>query len=114
MFDKWQAPDRDSPTIDLKYTVSMTEQLKALLSMEGYNGLSEDAVRDQTGYEVSRPRRWHLMFERMGLLYRINDQTKLTDLGRELLRANSIDPRLDLATKALVTLTRYQLKNPVD
>lgn len=35
MFDKWQAPDRDSPSIELEYNFEMTDQLKALLSMEG-------------------------------------------------------------------------------
>ncbi len=114
MFDKWQAPDRDSPSIEFDYSFGMTDQLEALLSMEGYDGYSEDAVRLRTGQDVSRPRRWHLMFERMGLLYRINDQTHLTDLGKELLRFSQSDPRLDLAKKALVTLSRYQLKNPVD
>ena len=114
MLDKWQAPDRDSPSIELDYSFRMTDQLKTLLSMEGFDGLNEDAVKLRTGQDVSRPRRWHLMFERMGLLYRHNDQTQLTDLGREILRASESDPKLDLAKKALVTLSRYQLKNPVD
>jgi energy-coupling factor transporter ATP-binding protein EcfA2 len=114
MFDKWQAPDRDSPSIDLKYGLTMTEQLRALLSMEGFDGYKEEAVKLRTGKDVGRPRRWHLMFERMGLLYRINEQTHLTDLGKQLLRASASDPRLALAKQALVTLSRYQLKNPVD
>ncbi len=114
MLDKWQAPDRDSPSIELNYSFEMTGQLKTLLSMEGFDGLNEEAVKLRTGQDVSRPRRWHLMFERMGLLYRRNDQTQLTDLGREILRASKSDPKLDLARKALVTLSRYQLKNPVD
>jgi hypothetical protein len=114
MFDKWQAPDRDSPSIEFKYGLEMTDQLKALLNMEGLDGYKEEAVKLRTGQDVSRPRRWHLMFERMGLLYRINDQTHLTDLGKELLRASSANPRFDLARKALRTLSRYQLKNPVD
>jgi hypothetical protein len=114
MFDKWQAPDRDSPSIELDYSLRMTDQLKTLLSMEGFDGLNEEAVKLRTGQDVSRPRRWHLMFERMGLLYRHDDQTQLTDLGKELLRVSAADPKLDLARQALVTLSRYQLKNPVD
>ena len=114
MFDKWQAPDRDSPTIEFNYGLEMTDQLKALLRMEGFDGYKEEAVKVRTGKEVSRPRRWHLMFERMGLLYRSNDKTHLTDLGKELVRASSANPRLDLARMALRTLSRYQLKNPVD
>ena len=122
MFDKWQAPDRDSPSIEMDWQVkltldaevNMTDQLKALLRMEGYDGYKEDVVKSKTGVDVDRPRRWHLMFERMGLLYRINDQTHLTDLGKEVLRTSQSDPKLDLAKKSLVTLSRYQLKNPVD
>jgi hypothetical protein len=114
MLDKWQAPDRDSPSIEMDYSLQMTGQLKALLNMEGFDGFSEEAVKLRTGQDVSRPRRWHLMFERMGLLYRHHDKTHLTDLGRDLLRASQSNPKLDLAKKALVTLSRYQLKNPVD
>jgi hypothetical protein len=82
--------------------------------MQGRDGYNDEAVKNATGVEVKRARRWHLMFERMGLLFRKNGETQLTDLGKLVANAKAENPKMALAKQALETLSRYQLKNPVD
>lgn len=119
IFDRWQAPDRDSPTT-LAYSVEIElgTQLDALIKTEGKAGTQEDAVKEASGVEISRPRRWHKMFERMGLLYQDKDgNTKLTDLGKAVHAAKATaarDFRRSMARRALAVLRKYQLLNPAD
>jgi MoxR-like ATPase len=118
-FDRWQAPDRDSPTIaTFEARVELSTQLNAIMQAEGRAGTKEDVVRDASGVTVSRPRRWHKMFERMGLLYQdANGNTQLTELG-VILRAEkdsaSRDFRRRIAASAITVLRKYQLQNPAD
>src|SRR5215470_12211372 len=81
-WDKWQAPDRDSPSsISFEAEAKLGEQLGVLLKMEGANGLDDAEVLRVTGQNLSRARRWHKFFERMGLLYQRDGVTRLTPLG---------------------------------
>jgi len=119
VFDRWQAPDRDSPTTaEFTATVELGQQLDLLLQMEGHAGTKEDEVAEVTGVTLSRPRRWHKIFERMGLLYQDpSGKTRLTDLGRhlvELKRTAGREFRRSLARLAVTVLRKYQLKNPAD
>jgi len=118
-FEFWQAPDRDSPkTAAFSATAELGRQLGLLLQMEGRSGTKEEDVKAVTGEDLSRPRRWHKIFERMGLLF-LNDGgvTELTDLGRFMVQAEataSKNFRRELARLAVSVLRKYQLKNPVD
>lgn len=115
----WLAPDRDSPTIT--FDIDIGKQLSALLRMENEDGHSEERVRAVTGVAVGRPRRWHKMFERIGLMYRDGENaTHLTDLGRalrhaeETARSELVATRREIAGMAIPVLARYQLRNPAD
>ena len=124
VFTCWQAPDRDSPagaSIDLDFVLDVTDgsnqELSALLQMDGLNGYDEDEVQRKTGREVKRPRRWGKFFERMGIMYRDGQLTRLTDLGRRLANigpTSKIEFRKKLAEMALDVLSQYQLRNPAD
>lgn len=118
-FDRWQAPDRDSPTtLEYKAEVELGIQLDALIKTEGKAGTREEAVAEASGIEVSRPRRWHKLFERMGLLYQDEEgNTQLTDLGGVVRTAKSTAARnfrRGVARSALSVLRKYQLLNPAD
>ncbi|WP_175890337.1 McrB family protein [Burkholderia cepacia] len=118
-FDRWQAPDRDSPTIaTFDAQVELSDKLDAIMQAEGRAGTREDVVREASGVTISRPRRWHKIFERMGLLYQDADgNTQLTQLGA-IVRAAKDDANRDfrrrLATSAISVLRKYQLQNPAD
>jgi hypothetical protein len=119
IWDRWQAPDRDSPaTATIKATVELGTQLSLLLRMEGRSGTREEEVKEVTGDDLRRSRRWHKIFERMGLLYLGADgRTHLTDLGRALVdaeRNTDREIRRGLARKAVRVLRKYQLRNPAD
>ena len=119
IFDRWQAPDRDSPTIlEFDAIVELGNQLDVLLKMEGHAGTREADVKTHTGEDLSRPRRWHKIFERMGLLYQDSDgNTQLTQLGKSVRDAQSQESRefrRRLARKAILVLRKYQLQNPAD
>ncbi|WP_080757550.1 McrB family protein [Burkholderia gladioli] len=118
-FDRWQAPDRDSPTIaTFDAQVELSDKLDAIMQAEGRPGTREDVVREASGVAISRPRRWHKMFERMGLLYQDDEgNTQLTQLGlavRDAKDSAKRDFRRRLATDAIAVLRKYQLQNPAD
>jgi hypothetical protein len=120
----WQAPDRDSPAgaaIDTDFhfdvTDSSNEHLSALLQMDGLNGYDEAEVLRKTNRDVSRPRRWSKFFERMGIMHREGQVTRLTELGQRLANITNISKteyRRRLAEMAIGVLSQYQLKNPAD
>ncbi len=118
-YDRWQAPDRDSPsTLEFQASVELGAQLDALLKTEGKRGTDEATVAEASGTTISRPRRWHKMFERMGLLHPDEQgNTQLTALGSLMRSAQSTagrDFRRSMATSALQVLRKYQLRNPAD
>lgn len=118
-YDRWQAPDRDSPsTLEFHANVELGGQLDALLKTEGKRGTDDQAVKDSSGTAISRPRRWHKMFERMGLLYPDSEgNTQLTSLGSLLRSAQSTagrEFRRSIAASAIEVLRKYQLRNPAD
>ena len=53
--------------------------------MEGKNGYDSQALLETTGVSADQVRRWHLLFERMGILYSESSITHLTDLGKRIL-----------------------------
>jgi len=112
----WPAPDRDSPKLGtFEGSFEPSEKFGIFLQMDGLPGRSEDAVKEKTGIELSRPRRWHKIFERMGLLYPGDGNTRLARMGR-LLRDASAPNGLKrlVGREALETLKRYQFDNPVE
>jgi 5-methylcytosine-specific restriction protein B len=119
IFDRWQAPDRDSPTtLGFSANAELGSQLNALMQAEGKAGTNEQVVADSSGIAVSRPRRWHKLFERMGLLYQDSDgNTQLTALG-QIIRGAETDVARDFrrhyAGAAIAVLRKYQLLNPAD
>jgi hypothetical protein len=110
--ETWATGDRDSPVLFR----GIEPRLSALFQMEGANGYDEQEVLRVSGAQISRPRRWHKIFERMGLLARSGQRTLVTALGRAIQRADrDLEPqRRSLAQIALPVLSRYQLKNPAD
>lgn len=122
-FGQWQAADRDTPgTIEFKeppYT-ELNDKLSIFLKMDGANAMDEGEVLKVTGIQLSRPRRYHKIFERMGLLYRVGKVTKVSSLGKKVLetdrlfRSQAENAPKEIAKAALAVLKKYQLKNPVD
>lgn len=113
---RWPTPDRDSAKLGtFPGKFEPDEQLAVLLQMEGRQGRSEDAVLAQTGVALKRPRRWHKIFERMGLFYPGDGTTRLARMGR-ILRDASAPNGLErlVGREALELLKRYQFDNPVE
>jgi hypothetical protein len=123
-FKCWQAPDRDSPTvIDLDFSIEIktsdagSENLKALLQMDGMDAHNDELVAKVTGHPITRARRWAKFFANMGLMYRDGQTSYLTDWGKyvsETPEREKRDFRQEMADMALQVLSRYQLKNPAD
>ena len=123
-FTCWQAADRDSPAgaaIDVTFSFEATDEsnarLKALLQMDGLDGNDDTAVTAKTGLPITRARRWCKFFERMGLMYRDGNITRLTGLGRvmaDIGERSKLAFREKVAVAALRVLRKYQLKNPAD
>jgi len=112
----WPTPDRDSPQLGtFEGRFEPAEKFGIFLRMDGLAGRSEEAVETQTGIALKRPRRWHKIFERMGLLYPGDGNTRLARMGR-VLRDASAPNGLEriIGREALETLKRYQFDNPVE
>lgn len=112
----WPAPDRDSPQLGgFEGKFEPAEKFGIFLQMEGLQGRSEEAVLAQTGVALKRPRRWHKIFERMGLLYPGEGNTRLARMGR-VLRDAAAPNGLEriIGREALETLKRYQFDNPIE
>ena len=113
---RWPAPDRDSPQLGTfagSYTPDKT--IGALLQMDGRFGRNEADVKAVTGQDIKRPRRWHKIFERMGVLYPGDGATRLARLGRILRDASRPDGlKRVVAREALDVLRRYQFDNPAE
>lgn len=125
MFSYWQAPDRDSaktPSFEANVvfpaSVEFPDPLDAILKMEGRSGTRDEDVESVTGKAIKRVRRWHKIYERMGLVFQDNDdKTRITPLGRFVAGAGTWAPtqfRRALAKQALQVLSRFQLDNPAD
>lgn len=113
---RWPAPDRDSPQLGT-FTGSYVPEraIGALLQMDGRQGRSEEQVKTFTGADIKRPRRWHKIFERMGILYPGEGNTRLGRLGRLLRDATQPNGmKLIIAREASEVLRRYQFDNPVE
>src|ERR1022692_953864 len=113
---RWPAPDRDSPQLGtFAGRFSPDEKIGALLQMEGHQGRSEEDVRRITGLDLKRPRRWHKIFERMGIFYPGEGNTRLARLGRLLRDAAYPEGLRRMVTReVLEVLRRYQFDNPVE
>lgn len=114
--DKWQAGDRDSPTLPLLDLPEDKDKLFTFLRMEGHDGYDETEIKDVTGVTLARPRRLHLIFERMGFIYSLNSVTYLSDLGKAVLGAEETlkETRRKVARVAVRILRKYQLNNPAE
>lgn len=113
---RWPAPDRDSPQLgSFSGRFDPDAKLGAFLRMEGRQGRSEEELLAVTGLELKRPRRWHKLFERMGILYPGEGITRLARLGRMLRDAAEPDGLRRLVAREVVeVLKRYQFDNPVE
>jgi 5-methylcytosine-specific restriction enzyme B len=124
IFTFWQAPDRDSPAgeaINLEFQLFISDEsnttLNTLLQLDGVNAYDEDVVAERTGVKISRPRRWGKFFERMGIMYREGQISRLTSFGKALSNISQHQQsefRKTLAEWVIKVLRRYQLKNPAD
>ena len=125
MFSCWQAPDRDSaktPSFDASVvfptTLEFPDPLVAILQMEGRSGTRDDDVEAVTGNAIKRVRRWHKIYERMGIVFQDDDdKTRITPLGRLVAESSTWAPtqfRRSLAKQAIAVLSRFQLSNPAD
>ena len=113
---RWPAPDRDSPQLGAFVgRFEPDEKIGTLLQMEGRQGRSEEDVKRVTDVDLKRPRRWHKIFERMGILYPGEGNTRLARMGRLLRDASAPDGlRRVIAREALEVLVRYQFDNPIE
>lgn len=113
---RWPAPDRDSPQIgSFEGRYSADPKIGVMLKMDGEHGRSESDVERITQLKLKRPRRWHKLFERMGILYPGEGKTRLARLGRMLRDAAEPDGLRRLITReVLATLIRYQFDNPYE
>lgn len=113
---RWPAADRDSPQIGtFAGAFAPSDWLQTFLQMEGSLGRSEEQVLAVTGKTVSRPRRWHKLFERMGVLYPGEGATRLTRVGRMLKAAAQPEGfRRLVAAEVASMLMRYQFDNPIE
>ncbi len=113
---RWPAPDRDSPQLGtFTGRFNPDDKLGALLKMEGRQGRSEAEVLAVAELELKRPRRWHKLFERIGILYPGEGNTRLARIGRMLRDAaepNGLE-RL-VAREVIEVLKRYQFDNPIE
>ena len=116
-FTCWQAADRDSPAgaaIDVTFSFEATDEsnarLKALLQMDGLDGNDDTAVTAKTGLPITRARRWCKFFERMGLMYRDGNITRLTGLGRVMA---DIGERSKLAFREKVAVAALLRNDPL-
>ncbi len=119
LYQVWQTPDRDSPdTVEWHDASSLATQLGVILRMDGARGTDDADVQRITGEPLLRARRWHKIYERMGLVYQdAAANTALTDTGRYLLTLNSMlrtSNRREVAAAVIPTLSKFQLKNPAD
>src|ERR1043166_3399440 len=124
VFSCWQAPDRDSPAgeaVSLDFRLEVEDEsnstLATLLQLDGVNTYDEKEVARRTGVEISRTRRWGKYFERMGIMFRDGQITRLTPFGKKLASTKAREKaefRRNVATDALRVLSQYQLKNPAD
>jgi hypothetical protein len=114
---RWPAtPDRDSPQLGtFSGSYNPATPIGTLLQMEGRQGRVDGDVKAVTGVTLNRARRWHKIFERMGIFYPGKGNTRLGRLGR-LLRdaARPNGMKLVVAREALDVLRRYQFDNPVE
>ncbi len=113
---RWPAPDRDSPQLgSINGKFEPDTRLAALLQMEGHAGRSEEDVERVTGQKIKRPRRWLKIFERMGIFYPGEGNTKLARLGRMLRDSSQPDGMTRLiARETIEVLKRYQFDNPIE
>lgn len=113
---RWPAPDRDSPQLgSFSGLYEPHDAMRALLQMEGRQGRSDTDVKAVTGVELKRSRRWHKIFERMGIFYPGEGHTRLGRLGRLLRDASRPGGmKLVIAREAVEVLRRYQFDNPVE
>jgi len=113
---RWPAPDRDSPQFGtFTGTYAPEKTIGAILQMDGRSGRNEAEVKAVTGQDIKRPRRWHKIFERMGVLYPGDGATRLARLGRMLRDASRPDGlKRVVAREALDVLRRYQFDNPAE
>ncbi len=113
---RWPAPDRDSPQFgSFTGAYAPDKTIGAILQMDGRSGRNEAEVKAVTGQDIKRPRRWHKIFERMGVLYPGDGATRLARLGRMLRDASRPDGlKRVVAREALDVLRRYQFDNPAE
>jgi hypothetical protein len=109
----WLAPDRDPLTIRAEPEQVLCPELWALLQMDGLDGHEEALVEERTGVEIKRARRWHKLYERLGLMHRENGLTTVSSLGATVLRSTEALYD-DLVATGLALVSRFQLKNPID
>jgi hypothetical protein len=114
---RWPATaDRDSPQLgNFSGSYDPAVPIGTLLQMEGRQGRIDADVKAVTGVDLNRSRRWHKIFERMGIIYPGKGNTRLGRLGR-LLRdaAQPNGMKLVVAREAIEVLRRYQFDNPVE
>lgn len=113
---RWPAGDRDSPVLgNFSGGLDLDPRLADFLAMEGHSGRSEADFKAVLGKEANRPRRWHKIYERMGLLYPGEGVTRLAHLGRLVRDLGQPEGyRRLLAREVLKMLWRYQFNNPIE
>ena len=121
----WPSGIRDTtefPTVTLSFDVNLRKHLEAFCKMDGvgWNDYTNQAQAGDLEGSASRLRTFRKMYERLGLIYRDNDNIRLSRLGILLsqlegnLEAFKDAALEDITAVAVDILSRYQLRNPVD
>ena len=125
MINSWPSGIRDTtefPTVSLSFDVNLRKHLEAFCKMDGvgWNDYENQAQVGGLGVADSRLRTFRKLYERLGLIYRDNNNIRLSRLGVLLSRLEGNlesykDTALeDITAVAVDILSRYQLRNPVD
>jgi hypothetical protein len=121
----WPSGDRDVtefPNIDIHFSQDIREHLQDFLKFQniGWNDFDEMS-RQATGAKT--PQRWRSyrkMYERLGLIYKSDNNLKHSKLAGSLAQLlpdleNKLDNALkEIALRACGILIRYRFKNPVE
>ena len=121
----WPSGARDTtefPKVNIDIDVTFRDHLKAFTKMGGAGWTDYDAMNSSSGSDMtgSRLRTYRKLYEKCGLIYRLDGKIQLSRLGQQM---GSLEADLEtkkeeilyaLRTTAIDILSRYQLRNPSD
>lgn len=125
LLNHWPSGARDTtefPKVSVKIDTSMRDHLRAFTRMDDIGWTDYDAMNAANGTDMtgSRLRTYRKMYEKFGLIMRLEDKLKLSRLGHLMaeLESDLNEKKEEVLDKLRITaidiLSRYQLRNPMD